>query len=252
MAIAVALLVSVDSDAVQHFTQVLPQLSLASDVCRSASEAIHLLHRRKYDAVIVDLHLGKQAGMVLDEACISASNRTAVTFAISSNGTELDSVLRRQTAFVFERPLSTQSIHATLKPAYGLILRERRRYFRCPLAIPVLIRRRGMDDVHCYSVNISEGGMALSTFVPFKLADCVQVEFTLPGHQMPIVAASAICWWKSGHLGVHFVTVSDEQKSQLQNWLAGKLEEILPEFVAQKFSANGSAHLSRELTTKSS
>jgi hypothetical protein len=37
--------------------------------------------------------------------------------------------------------ISTQSIRSTLKPAYGLILRERRRYFRCPISIPVTILR---------------------------------------------------------------------------------------------------------------
>ena len=73
----------------------------------------------------------------------------------------------KKSQFVFERPLSAQSIRKTLKPAYGLILRERRRYFRCS----------GLYSCHhpegkrgrrfaCNSVNISGGGMALSTQVP--------------------------------------------------------------------------------------
>ena len=38
-----------------------------------------------------------------------------------------------------------------------------------------------------------------------------------------------------GNLGVRFVSHSRERKSDLQEWLSRKLEEALPEFVADKF-----------------
>jgi hypothetical protein len=47
--------------------------------------AVGLLNRRKFDAVIVDLQLGEQSVLILDEVLLSASNRRAVTFAISGN-----------------------------------------------------------------------------------------------------------------------------------------------------------------------
>jgi hypothetical protein len=92
-----------------------------------------------------------------------------------------------------------------------------------------------MREVCCYSVNISDGGMAVSTFVPLIAGEDVQVQFTLPDHKAPFVAESRICWWKTGHLGVRFVSLSREHKSELQDWLSRKLEEMLPEFVAAKF-----------------
>ena len=92
-----------------------------------------------------------------------------------------------------------------------------------------------MREVCCYSVNISDGGMAVSTFVPLIAGEDVQVQFTLPDHKVPFVAESRICWWKSGHLGVRFVSLSQEHKSELQGWLSQKLEEMLPESVAGKF-----------------
>jgi hypothetical protein len=192
------------------------------------------LNVRKFDAVIVDLQLGEQSGLILDEVHLSPSNRTAVTFAISGSDAE-GAAFRKRSEFVFERPLSTQSIRNALKPAYGLILRERRRYFRCPISIPVTILRQSMPEVRCYSVNISEGGMAASTFVPLIAGEDVQVQFTLPGHGVPFSVESTICWWKTGHLGVRFMSLSQEHKSELQGWLSRKLEGILPEFVAGKF-----------------
>ena len=92
-----------------------------------------------------------------------------------------------------------------------------------------------MPEVHCHSLNISEGGMAVSTFVPLSAGEDVQVQFTLPGHNVPFMAESKICWLKTGHLGVHIVSLSRERKSELQDWLSQKLEEALPESVACQF-----------------
>jgi hypothetical protein len=234
MAIGLALLVSADPVTIQQFSHALQELSIFPEVCQEAASAVHLLNRRKFDAVIVDLQLGEQCGLILDEVHLSLSNRTAVTFAISDNDAE-GTAFRKRSEFVFERPLSTQSIRSTLKPAYGLILRERRRYFRCPISIPVTVLRTNMPEVRCYSVNISEGGMALSTSVPLNTGERVQIQFTLPSQRVAFVVESTICWLKTGRLGVRFVFLSPERKSELQGWLSQKLEESLPESVACQF-----------------
>jgi CheY-like chemotaxis protein len=235
MAIGLALLVSADPATTYLFSHALQQLSISPAVCQATPAAIRLLKYRKFDAVIVDLQLGEQCGTILDEVRLSPSNRTAVTFAISSSDAEATAAFRKKSGFAFQRPLSKESIRRTLKPAFGLILRERRRYFRCPLSIPVSIRRGMMPEVRCHSVNISEGGMAVSTAVPLGPGECVQVHFILPGHKVPFLAESRICWWKKWHLGVRFVSLSQERKSELQDWLSRKLEEMLPDFVAGKF-----------------
>ena len=94
---------------------------------------------------------------------------------------------------------------------------------------------KNMPEVRCHSVNISEGGMALRTVVPFSLGEEVQIQFTLPRHEIPFSVKSAVCWLKSSHLGVRFVSLSSEHKSELQGWLSRKLEEKLPDFVACQF-----------------
>ncbi|MGC2537254.1 MAG: EAL domain-containing protein [Candidatus Sulfotelmatobacter sp.] len=235
MSIGLALLVSADPVTIQQFSLALRELSISPDACQDAASAGLLLKSRKFDAVIVDLQLGEQSGHILDEARLSPSNRTAVTFGIGDNDAKVTSAFRKKSQFVFERPLSAQSIHKTLKPAYGLILRERRRYFRYPVSIPVIIRSERIQEVWCNSVNISGGGMALSTQVPLLPGESVRVQFTLPDHTVPFFAESTICWSKTGRLGVRFVSISDEQKSELQVWLSQKLEETLPEFVAEQF-----------------
>jgi CheY-like chemotaxis protein len=235
MSIGLALLVSADPVTIQQFNQALQELSISPDLCREIPAAVGLLNRRKFDAVIVDLQLGVLSGVILDEVHLSSSNRTAVTFGIGDNDAVGTAAFRKKSQFVFERPLSAESIHKTLRPAYGLILRERRRYFRYPVSIPVIIQRECKRELRCNSVNISAGGMALSTQFPLVPGENVRVRFTLPDHEAPVLAESTICWMKTGHLGVRFVSVADDYNSELQAWLSQKLEQILPEFVADQF-----------------
>jgi Tfp pilus assembly protein PilZ len=91
-----------------------------------------------------------------------------------------------------------QSIRSTLKPAYGLISERTAALLPVPISIPVTILRRNMPEVRCHSVNISEGGMAVSTFVRLNAGEDVQVQFTLPDHKVPFMAESTICWLKNG------------------------------------------------------
>ena len=199
---AFALLVSADPVTIRQLSIALKELSISVDVCQNAAGAVRLLNCRKFDTVIVDFQLGEQCGLILDEVHRSPSNRTAVTFAISGGEVDATAVLRRRTGFAFERPLSPQAIRSILKPAYGLILRERQRYFRCPISNPVTILRRNMPDVRCRTVNISEGGMAVSAVVPLHAGEDVQVQFTLPDHKEPFLAKSTISWLKTGHWGL--------------------------------------------------
>ena len=129
--IGLLLLAPDDPVTIQQFSHALEELSISPDVCGKYPRPVGLLNRRKFDAVIVDLQLGEQAGLILDEARLSPSNRKAVTFAISGRDAQ-GTAFRNKTAFVFERPLSAKSIANTLRPAYGLILRERRRYSVAP------------------------------------------------------------------------------------------------------------------------
>jgi c-di-GMP-binding flagellar brake protein YcgR len=242
MSVALALLVSADPVAIQQFSLALRELSISSDACQDAASAALLLKRRKFNAVIVDFQLGGQSVLILDEARRSPSNRTAVTFGIGDSHVEITSAFRKNSHFVFERPLSAQSIRKTLKPAYGLILREQRRYFRYPVCIPVVMRRKSRQEIRCDSVNISAGGMGLTTQVPLTPEEKVRVQFTLPDHTAPLLAVSTICWSRTGQLGVRFASISDEHKAELQCWLSEKVEKTLPEFVAAQFR-NGTTGL---------
>jgi len=236
-----ALLVCRDNEARELIIQTLQMLAIRSEVCEDVFTAVKLLDKRKFEAVIVDFLIGDEAEMAMEQIRFSRTNRTAVTFAITAGNTPETSMARQSSTFVLKRPLTTASVAQILKAAYGLIVRERRRYFRCPMTVPAFVRSGEADEFLCETVNISEGGLAISTrtVTPEPKLPAV-VRFSLPGHESAILADARVCWrGESGLVGLEFRALDAPQKSELQEWLACRLDDALPESVAALFRSAG-------------
>ena len=226
------LLVCNDAAAIQQLTDAMKQFAISIEVCGYVSMSLGLLDRQKFEAVIIDFGL-EQADKVLERVQLSQSNRTAVTFAITDSGKP--AVFATQPNFAIQKPLSPSALNRTLKAAFGLIVRERRRYFRCPIAIPAVIDTDG-KEVSCHLVNVSEGGLALSEAPSMKPGNRVKIVFTLPGQPLRFRVESEVCWYdERGRAGLRTLMIPSEQQSALQQWLGAKLEEDLPESVARQF-----------------
>ena len=235
VSIGCALVVSDDPGVIGPLTTAMQQFAIAAEVCADAASATVLLNSRKFEAVMVDLKLGQQTVTLLERVHLSPANQTAVTFAIADDVSPADPV-EAQTNFVMERPLSEESVGRTLKAAYGLIVRERRRYFRCPVEVPADVWKNDSEQIQCQTMNVSEGGVAVSTEVRLRPGALVGLQFTLPGQPTQITAESEICWYdERSRAGLQFKSLSIQQKSVLEGWLSRKLEETLPESVARKF-----------------
>lgn len=230
-----ALLISNDLVTIEQLSRSLKELAASTEIASDITSATRLLNKRKFETVVVDLRLGEQAKEVLEKVRLSPSNHTTVAFAITENTKESAQAFEAGSNFVLERPLSPTSVGRTLKAAYALIVRERLRYFRCPTSIPTVV----CDDnkkIDCHAVNISEGGMAITTPVPLKPGTHVSVKFTIPDPEIEITAQSEICWSdEKGRAGLRFITPSPERVPELREWLLRMLERSLPESVALKF-----------------
>jgi hypothetical protein len=226
------LLICNDSATIQQVSEATQQFSIATEVCSEVSMALGLLNRQKFEAVVVDVGLGR-AGEILEHVRLSTSNRTAVTFAVTDP--ERPGTLQIQPNFVMEKPLSASSIERTLKAAFGLIVRERRRSFRCPVTTAAIVLS-DLIETNCKMVNISEGGMAITESPALTPGGQIRVRFTLPGRSDHFTVESEVCWYDGkGRAGLRSLLISFEQKSALQEWLAAKLEEDLPEALALQF-----------------
>lgn len=235
VSICSAILVSKDEETIKLLSDSTQQLAIAMEVCSEVSIAPDLLNRRKFGVIIVDLTLGDQAWTFIEKVRHSPSNRSSVVFTISDSDTETAVAFTDGSNFVLRRPLTKSSIDQIFRAAYGLILREHLRYFRCPVDVPVTLRGPGMTEVRAHAVNISEGGIAIITSVLVSVGIEVEVEFTLSGYGSSFAVKSAICWCRDGYMGLRFVSISEELRNKLQEWLSRSLEQSVPESVASIF-----------------
>lgn len=228
------LLVSNDSSTIDHITASLQQFAISAVVCPDSLTAVTLINTRKFEAVVVDFALGQHMTDILERVRLSPSNQNSVTFALV-NPTE-ESYLQIQPNFVIRKPLVAQEIGSTLKAALGLVIRDYRRYFRCPVTVPVRIWIDNKAQVDCEMMNVSEGGLAVATPVRFTPGVAVRIDFALPGEPVKFEMEAEICWCDTkGRAGLHFRSVSEKNSLLLQAWLSRRLEEGIPEPVARLF-----------------
>jgi len=230
------LLVSNDAIAIKQLTDSMQRFALFAEQRSELSSALERLNRAIFEAVIVDLQLGSQAEAILEAVRHSPSNKHAVVFTVSDSEVETTAAFRAGSTFILRRPLSAASIDLSLKAAYGLIVRERRRYFRCPVEVPVAISRAAMQTVDGCTVNVSESGMSITTASSLGRGDAVQLQFALPGDAFQFELEATVCWAKEQGIGLQFTSSSLHRTAKLQRWLSRRLEETIPQFVREKFS----------------
>lgn len=229
-----SLLVSNDPSIVRQFTASLQQFAITADVCPDPVAAVNMINTRKFEVVVLDSALGKQVGHVLERVRLSPSNQNSVTFALI--GFDEEPSLKVRPNFVVRKPLTEHEVARTLKAALGLVIHDYRRYFRCPLTLPVLIRIDNKVRITCEMMNISEGGLAIATSVTFSPGAFVTAEFSLPGESAKFEMNAEVCWCDDkGHAGLQFMSLSREKTLLLQAWLSRKIEEGIPEPVARLF-----------------
>ena len=232
-----ALVVCKEFETRQLIVKSLKPLAIRPEMCDEALTAICLLERQKFEAVIVDLLLGEEALLLMKQLRFSRANRTAVTITITAGGSVHKPGEMQVSTFVLRRPLSSASLNQTLRAAYGLVVRERRRYFRCPIAVPAIVAVRRTEELSCQTINVSEGGMAIHSPSTLALKLPVFVRFNLPERSSQFFAETKVCWQQEEGriLGLEFQSLAPPQKAELQEWLARRLDETLPESVAALF-----------------
>jgi ActR/RegA family two-component response regulator len=229
----VVLLVSDDRVAIEQLSESMRRFALIPEQCPDAFSALARLKRSKFEAVVVDFRLGSQVEDVIEGVRQSDSNNHAVVFTVSDNEVEAAEAFEFGSTFVLRRPLSAASIDLTLKAAYGLIVRERRRYFRCPITFPVAIARGAMQTIQSQTVNISEGGMSVIAAAQVGQSEQIKLQFVLPGDEFEFELGAMVRWADELRLGLQFL--SSRQTPKLQEWLSSRLEESIPKSVKDKF-----------------
>lgn len=222
------LLVSGDIQTIDTLCSFMEQMTMHVEVCSDIDAAAGKLCHAKYEAVVVDFKQGAKALELLKKSHEMTSHKGAVVLAVLNNSNEMPSAFRAGASFALVRPMPPAILERTLRASYPLMVREMRRYYRCPLQIPVRVATSTRPEFLADSVNISEGGMALITPVPLQVGERVTLTVMLPGAETWNTMKAEICWANDGgRVGLEFVQVQPIELARLQAWLSDRLEEQL-------------------------
>jgi len=201
---------------------------LSSEACSDASSCLAAISQRKFEIVFIDFALEHEAELAVEHLRNTPSTQNAVLIGIVSNAQHARRAFATGVTFLVQEPLSTTNLQKVMGAAYGLVLRERRRYFRCYVEAP-LTASRGSEPVwRGRLTNISENGVCITA--PFHLppGENMNIRTRIPATQIKLSAECEVLWSdKANRAGLRFIGIPDTEREELQHWLTDQLDAAL-------------------------
>jgi DNA-binding response OmpR family regulator len=215
-----SLLLSQDPDVFRILRPMLEKLSIDVEVCQEAKQASEILISEKFDAVIIDCDDLPGGVEVLEGLRSTPSNKSSVTFAIvNGKKTTTQQAFGMGVNFVLHKPLSALNASRCFHAALGFMQRERRRYFRFAVKMPVSILL-GDKKLNAMCTDISEGGIAISTQKALPKNANTRLQFTLPGTKLAFDLEAEVAWADlNGKVGLRFPNLPQSSQELLETWL---------------------------------
>jgi CheY-like chemotaxis protein len=220
-----SLLVCRDAEVVRVLRPTLEKLSIVVEVSAAAKSGAEVLSSSKFDAVIVDCDDLQGGVEVLRSLRTTPSNKSSVSFAILNGKTTTQQAFEMGANFVLQKPVTTAGTLRCFNTALSFMIREKRRYFRCPVEIPVTLVLNQGEELKATATNLSEGGMAIHFDGKIAKNAISKVRFILPGTRTTMEHKVDIAWADGqGRAGLKFLEVLESCREQLESWIMRRIE----------------------------
>ena len=186
----------------------------------TAEAARDYLERKKIDGVFVDMQVSETVGLIEAIRRGSSNSKVAIFACVQSAG-ETTATLSAGANFVMRTPLTVEGVALHITIAKDIMLRERRRYFRHGVNLPVTLKD-GEGEQRGRIINLSEGGMAVRAVR--GLSQWTVIEFALEiALGVDLSGKGQVAWTSSeGMAGILFQTMHGMGRGYLETWLAGR------------------------------
>jgi CheY-like chemotaxis protein len=209
-----------DEKIVRVLRRVLGDLDIEVDLCANADAALRKLTRQRFEAIVADCS-DPGAFEVLRSSRSAPCNKQAVAVAIVEPAVGLKAVFGLGAHFVLYKPVSSERTKSSFRAARALMKSERRRNIRVAVQMPVVMRSsEAGGNMKVTTVDLSEGGMAVSVPSQNRPRGTWQIAFTLPGASSALEIAAEFAWeGSSKQAGLRFVHTPPEAAHHLREWL---------------------------------
>ena len=209
-----------DDKIVRVLRRVLGDLDINLELCSESQGALRKLTRQRFEAIIVDCE-AQGASDVLRSARSAACNKFAVAVAIVEPEVGLRAAFGLGAHFVLYKPVSSERAKSSFRAARALMKSERRRNARVAVQIPVMMTSPNLGGtMKVNTVDVSEGGMAVSLPKGRKPTGRWHISFSLPGTQQSVDLTAEFAWeGSSAQAGLRFLQTAPDATLKLRGWL---------------------------------
>ncbi len=226
-----ALLLSTDARAHTMLRRVLGNVGIRTEVCTTPAAGLRMLKSRKFEGIIVDcddIDCGADLLSILRD---EGYTKNSIIFAIVHGATTMSDAFGMGANFVLEKPLNVERAARCFKAACGLMVGERRRYYRHSINIPVYLDFPNCSPITTQMRDLSQGGAMLEGPPDLELDMHGTFRFTLPETRANITGACEVAWKREDRVGLRFNSVSRSTQASLEMWLNWKFQERFPNAV---------------------
>jgi DNA-binding response OmpR family regulator len=215
-----ALLIGPDGEMSAMFSHMFEEIGIRAESCSDDERVPGILSNSKFEALVLDFDNVEAGVSIICKLRESSSSKDAIVFAVATASSTRQRALAGGANFAFGRPFVVPEIRNVLQTAYALMLRDRRRYFRCPAEYAVHITRTSGQTVQGMTINVSSNGMATNLPCNLQFGERLNLSFAMSDAELTINAVGRVVWDdKHGKTGISFECTSAEVGKQLAAWL---------------------------------
>jgi CheY-like chemotaxis protein len=226
-----ALLLSTDPAAHSLLQRVLANVGIRTEICPAPAAGLRLLKSKKFEGIIVDCDDIDCGGDLLSILRGEGFTRNAIVFAVVNGSTSMSDAFNMGANFVLEKPLNAERASRCFKAACGLMVGERRRYYRHDIDIPIYLDFPKFSNVTANMQDLSQGGTMLHSPLALELDMMGTFRFTLPETKANITGACEVAWKSGERIGLRFSNIAKSTQASLEMWLNWKFLERFPNSV---------------------
>lgn len=223
-----ALLLSPDPEAQRTISSILGKVGVYTESFSGPAPGLRALKAKKYEGVIVDcddLDCGTDLlAMLRDEKF----TKTTIVFALVNGNTSMHDAFGLGANFVLEKPLVHDRVMRCFRAAQGLMIGERRRYFRYQVDFPAYLDfPKQFSNAVVTARDLSLGGMQVQTTLALAPDMAGNFRVTLPDGE-PLNGNCRVVWKTGDCVGLRFAEMPRTQQLKLEKWLSKRFDELHP------------------------
>lgn len=216
------------------------EFSIEVEACSEPQIALQNLKGSRFEAVVVDTEDRAAAMLVLDSLKDLPSCKNSLRIVLADHQTVLATAFSTGTHLVIYKPVSADRLRNSLRALCPLMGRKLKREFnRVHVRIPAIVHTAG-KNLPGSILDISEGGVALSTKEAIPTTKTLNLDFALPGRTAMITTSAVVVWSDvSGRFGAQFTGMELTSRKAVSDWVAAQVRSKRLRTVVRRVSSAG-------------